>query len=1063
MDTSEELPRKVFKARKTMRTSDRQQLDAIYKSKEGLLKSNDETKTKLCNGRHENGDSDSKISLNTNCMDDTDIDSINDVRLGPEEQQGNSIDELGVAQTPELSPAEKCPNDDKDLKPQDEKIESTPPAAEDEQMSTENAESQDLIDNESKGDVAVNSEFVVLKEDSLIAVKSFTEPQSLLEEGKQPSVDENRDHNDVPDENSLKLKSSSSSVREKEDHESSMDISEEAISSSIESVQEKNGCESSKMERAVTENENTTKETAGECRSFGNCTLEIEEIIPILEKLAPEKDSELSNKQEVVPEVESPTPMDNSLQEEQMDTFLNSSPTKEECNGSLPEEAFLVLSDEDEPVIEKQRESEELVPKIDSPDVYHKEQAVDTRQRQEPNEVAPRKRSKSEDTDSSISKRCRYSGDKYEAALKVKITARGEIHETLEKIVQQIIEERISSMQSGVFDKKLAELKNRVEKIECHKRHESLICGLQAKLMQIEKRLGSANQARNDSILKKALEDCQVSSRSVAFKQQTPLQHNGTSYNACVASIGDDHHLVFEDNKSCKPLIKREIPLWNCNVSAESDKIITLKQRAVLYYNRSIKHAFAAGKLQVALNNDQAHGSLFEDIMDEHETPLTMSGTSKRSLVQLNKETSQVYDDIPVKEKQTTYNALADTTAVLKNIKTYHSIDQLALGQLDPLSNKTPKKPIPDFRRRLMIQANIPYNTKRATAWGVRTWDEWAKNRNNYLMENSMKCEELFLNVPLLSHEITRDQLNFWLCHFVEEVRQQDGSFYPPNSLRLLCCSILRYLRETCKRLDIDFFNNCNGEFSEFRTVLDRRIKFLKQQGIGTLRKQAQPYTEEDEEKLWQIVFQLQDAKSYSYAVYFYLCKVFGVHAATEHNRLVVDQFIFGTDEIGAYLEFVAKPYRGVTWRTKGRIRQYADSTNPRCIVSLFRRYLGMVPNSGPFYRRPFAGRLEFCRRALGVHTLERYSKEICDEGDISGHHTGQSGRISSVAALHSRGFDEELIKERMGNGSNAMMTYKKAQIKAVSDCLQPPNPLKKTTACSQSSSLRLQIVHKRP
>ncbi|XP_078286865.1 activating transcription factor 7-interacting protein 1-like isoform X2 [Rhinoraja longicauda] len=539
MDTSEELPRKVFKARKTMRTSDRQQLDAIYKSKEGLLKSNDETKTKLCNGRHENGDSDSKISLNTNCMDDTDIDSINDVRLGPEEQQGNSIDELGVAQTPELSPAEKCPNDDKDLKPQDEKIESTPPAAEDEQMSTENAESQDLIDNESKGDVAVNSEFVVLKEDSLIAVKSFTEPQSLLEEGKQPSVDENRDHNDVPDENSLKLKSSSSSVREKEDHESSMDISEEAISSSIESVQEKNGCESSKMERAVTENENTTKETAGECRSFGNCTLEIEEIIPILEKLAPEKDSELSNKQEVVPEVESPTPMDNSLQEEQMDTFLNSSPTKEECNGSLPEEAFLVLSDEDEPVIEKQRESEELVPKIDSPDVYHKEQAVDTRQRQEPNEVAPRKRSKSEDTDSSISKRCRYSGDKYEAALKVKITARGEIHETLEKIVQQIIEERISSMQSGVFDKKLAELKNRVEKIECHKRHESLICGLQAKLMQIEKRLGSANQARNDSILKKALENISITIPQQSSGAQTTQPNSPSkSHNSPVSVSG---------------------------------------------------------------------------------------------------------------------------------------------------------------------------------------------------------------------------------------------------------------------------------------------------------------------------------------------------------------------------------------------------------------------------------------------------------------------------------------------------------------------------------------------
>ncbi|XP_051898855.1 activating transcription factor 7-interacting protein 1-like isoform X2 [Pristis pectinata] len=507
MDTSEELPRKVFKARKTMRASDRQQLEAIYKSREELLKANEETKTKLCNGRHENGDSDSKTSLSTGCMDDMDIDSINDVRLGPEELQGNSIDELGVAQTPELSLAEKCLDDDKDLSPQDEKMDSMPPVAEDEQISTENAGNQVLMDGESKGDDAVESE-LVLKEDSLIADKSCTDPQSLSDDGKPPSVDENRGH-DVPDESSLKLQSSSSSVREKEDHESSVDISEEAITSSVESVQEKNDCESSKVECAETES--ATKDALSENRSLGSGQLEIEEIIPILEKLAPEKDSELASKQEIVPGVESPAPKDNPLQEEQMDTSLNSSPTKEECNGNLPEEAFLVLSDEDEPVIEKQTESEELVPKNDSSDADHKEQAADTRQKQEPNEVVPRKRSKSEDMESSISKRCRFSGDEYEAALKVKITARGEIRQTLEKIVQQIIEERISALQSGVFDKKLAELKNRVEKIECNTRHESLISGLQAKLMQIEKRLGSANQARNDSILKKAQENISVS------------------------------------------------------------------------------------------------------------------------------------------------------------------------------------------------------------------------------------------------------------------------------------------------------------------------------------------------------------------------------------------------------------------------------------------------------------------------------------------------------------------------------------------------------------------------
>ncbi|XP_059809494.1 activating transcription factor 7-interacting protein 1-like isoform X6 [Hypanus sabinus] len=539
MDTSEELPRKVFKARKTMRASDRQQLEAIYKSREELLKANEETKTKLCNGKHENGDSDGKTSLSTNCMDDTDIDCINDVRLGPEELQGNSVDELGVAQIPELSLAEKCLNDDKDSSSQDEKMDSMPSVAVDEEISAENAENQVLTDSESKTDDVVEPECIASKEDSLIADNSSTD-QNLSDEGKPPPVDENGAH-DVPDESSLLLQSSSSSsVREKEDCESSVGVSEEAITSSIETVQEKNDSENSKVECVETESESATKDALNESRSVGSGQLEIGDIIPILEKLAPEKDGELSSNQENDPAVESPTPKDSPLQEEQMDTSLNNSPSKEECNGNLPEEAFLVLSDEDEPVAEKQAESEELVPKNDSADADHKEQAADIKQKQEPNEVVPRKRSKSEDMETSISKRCRFSEGEYEAALKVKITAQGEIRQTLEKIVQQIIEERINALQSGVFDKKLAELKNRVEKIECNTRHESLISGLQAKLMQIEKRLGSANQARSDSILKKTQENI-----SISIPQQSPgvqtTQPNSPSksHNPPVCSSGN--------------------------------------------------------------------------------------------------------------------------------------------------------------------------------------------------------------------------------------------------------------------------------------------------------------------------------------------------------------------------------------------------------------------------------------------------------------------------------------------------------------------------------------------
>lgn len=77
MDGIEEPQKKVFKARKTMRVSDRQQLEAVYKVREELLK----TDVKLLNGNHENGDLDPTSPLEN-------MDYIND------KEEVNGIEEL---------------------------------------------------------------------------------------------------------------------------------------------------------------------------------------------------------------------------------------------------------------------------------------------------------------------------------------------------------------------------------------------------------------------------------------------------------------------------------------------------------------------------------------------------------------------------------------------------------------------------------------------------------------------------------------------------------------------------------------------------------------------------------------------------------------------------------------------------------------------------------------------------------------------------------------------------------------------------------------------------------
>ena len=60
-----------------------------------------------------------------------------------------------------------------------------------------------------------------------------------------------------------------------------------------------------------------------------------------------------------------------------------------------------------------------------------------------------------------------------------------------------------------------------------------------------------------------------------------------------------------------------------------------------------------------------------------------------------------------------------------------------------------------------------------------------------------------------------------------------------------------------------------------------------------------------DELLLWQNnVFDLNTSKGLSYAVFYYVGKVFGVRGASEHHQLEAEQFSFLADEQGSYVQF---------------------------------------------------------------------------------------------------------------------------------------------------------------
>ncbi|XP_005379047.1 PREDICTED: activating transcription factor 7-interacting protein 1 isoform X5 [Chinchilla lanigera] len=287
-----------------------------------------------------------------------------------------------------------------------------------------------------------------------------------------------------------------------EDPITELALGEEAISSSMEiDPGEKNEDENS-SDLVETISENVIQSDKSETILENTDSMETDEIIPILEKLAPTED-ELTcfSKASLLPMDET-----NPDLEEKMEVSFGS-PSKQESSESLPKEAFLVLSDEED--ISCEKDESEVISQNEtcSPAEVEKnekdsrpeeeEQMIDEEDERpsEKNEFPGRKRSKSEDMDNVESKRRRrYIEEEYEAEFQVKITAKGDINQKLQKVMQWLLEEKLCALQCAVFDKTLAELKTRVEKIECNKRHKTVLTELQAKIARLTKRFGAAKE-----------------------------------------------------------------------------------------------------------------------------------------------------------------------------------------------------------------------------------------------------------------------------------------------------------------------------------------------------------------------------------------------------------------------------------------------------------------------------------------------------------------------------------------------------------------------------------------
>ncbi|XP_039621622.1 activating transcription factor 7-interacting protein 1 isoform X1 [Polypterus senegalus] len=544
METVEEPQKKIFKARKTMRTSDRQQLEVVHKAKEEFLQKQGQgvveesgttgapspaptppptPSTPLVNGKHnsnENGDleqpdspvadkaTSSPKSLSEDIQESEEMEELEPTSSGNVNQKETVESEL-YEDISEPSPYSESPQDARVSQSLPAKVVQEQP---EEEKTTENV--REVEDT--------NSTTIKTIEDKGNAGKLADDgsPAENKEASLESKVPEVKSVSPTPAPSPIVLLMPLEVEHRDKSPTQLEDIGDLAISSSVEGNAEdiSDSLVKNKLNERNVDGETEEKASSVERLEAGSPgpsvsttameteTGDSEEIIPILEKLAPSSSAPLSPSSPPSEDVLSPA----------------QSPSRQDSSDLVPREGFLVLSDEDEG--EKDRMDCEEVQKdtVQStatlPEETGSANVAEVETVEEPKtssnlelEAEPetevlemstqRKRSCSDDVEVvSEPKRRRFLEGNYEAELELKITAaRADVHQKLEKIVQRILEEKIRALQWSVFDKTLEELKSRVEKIDCSKRHEAVLTGLQAKISRLSKKFGAANQAQDEA------------------------------------------------------------------------------------------------------------------------------------------------------------------------------------------------------------------------------------------------------------------------------------------------------------------------------------------------------------------------------------------------------------------------------------------------------------------------------------------------------------------------------------------------------------------------------------
>ena len=185
-------------------------------------------------------------------------------------------------------------------------------------------------------------------------------------------------------------------------------------------------------------------------------------------------------------------------------------------------------------------------------------------------------------------------------------------------------------------------------------------------------------------------------------------------------------------------------------------------------------------------------------------------------------------------------------------------------------------KPISSPEREKAAGGVVPGNTEANTLWAVRNYNAWVLNRSFVNPSKAVPTDILHSHNPQLVCK--------WLCRFLMETRKNDGSPYPPASLRSLVCGVLHKNKAPSSVID--------KSDHRFLKTLDSLSNKLHRQGVGAVKQSAKLIDPKHEDIFWQkALLGYSSPKILQHMVFFYVGLNIVLRGVQEQYDLVPFQF----------------------------------------------------------------------------------------------------------------------------------------------------------------------------